>query len=93
LRHVLLPQAVRTMTPSFVNQWVSLIKDTSLAYIVGVPEFTFLANQVNSRLMVYPAQIFLFVGLVYLVLCGAFQWAVTRLLAGTFDAGGQTRSR
>jgi polar amino acid transport system permease protein len=43
--------------------------------------------------MVYPAQIFLFVGLVYLVLCGAFQWAVTRLLAGTFDAGGQTRSR
>jgi polar amino acid transport system permease protein len=93
LRHVLLPQAVRTMTPSFVNQWVSLIKDTSLAYIVGVPEFTFLANQVNSRLVVYPAQIFLFVGLVYLVLCGAFQWAVTRLLAGTFDAGGQTRSR
>jgi polar amino acid transport system permease protein len=93
LRHVLLPQAVRTMTPSFVNQWVSLIKDTSLAYIVGVPEFTFLANQVNSRLVVYPAQIFLFVGLVYLVLCGAFQWAVTRLLAGTFDAGRQTRSR
>jgi polar amino acid transport system permease protein len=43
--------------------------------------------------MVYPAQIFLFVGLVYLVLCGAFQWAVTRLLAATFDAGRQTRSR
>ncbi|MDE1180875.1 amino acid ABC transporter permease [Paraburkholderia sp.] len=80
LRHVLLPQAIRIMTPSFVNQWVSLIKDTSLAYIVGVPEFTFLANQVNSRLMVYPAQIFIFVGLVYLILCCAFQWAATWLL-------------
>lgn len=85
LRYVLLPQAARMMTPSFVNQWVSLIKDTSLAYIVGVPEFTFLANQINNRLMVYPAQIFVFVGLVYLVLCCAFQWGVTRLLARAFD--------
>jgi len=49
--HVLLPQAIRIMAPSFINQWVSLVKDTSLAYIVGVPELAFLANQVNSRLM------------------------------------------
>lgn len=80
LRHVLLPQAVRMMGPSFLNQWVSLIKDTSLAYIVGVPEFTFLANQVNNRLMVYPAQIFLFVGFVYLLLCSAMQWCAARVL-------------
>jgi len=81
MREVVLPQAVRVMMPSFVNQWVSLIKDTSLAYIVGVPEFTFLANQLNNRLMVYPAQIFLFVGLVYLLLCGALQWLANALLA------------
>ncbi|MGN6649892.1 amino acid ABC transporter permease [Trinickia sp.] len=80
LRDIMLPQAIRIMTPSFVNQWVSLTKDTSLAYIVGVPEFTFLANQVNNRLMVYPAQIFLFVGFVYLLLCSALQWAATRLM-------------
>ncbi|WP_321877253.1 amino acid ABC transporter permease [Paraburkholderia bannensis] len=80
LREVVLPQAIRVMAPSFINQWVSLIKDTSLAYIVGVPEFTFLANQLNNRLMVYPAQIFLFVGLVYLLLCGALQWLAGFLL-------------
>jgi polar amino acid transport system permease protein len=80
LRAVILPQAVRVMMPSFVNQCVSLIKDTSLAYIVGVPEFTFLANQLNNRLMVYPAQIFLFVGCVYLLLCGAIQWCAGALL-------------
>jgi polar amino acid transport system permease protein len=85
LREVILPQAVRVMMPSFVNQWVSLIKDTSLAYIVGVPEFTFLANQLNNRLMVYPAQIFLFVGFVYLLLCGALQWTANTLLRN--DAG------
>ena len=81
IREVILPQAVRVMMPSFVNQWVALIKDTSLAYIVGVPEFTFLANQLNNRLLVYPAQIFLFVGLVYLLLCGALQWSANALLA------------
>jgi polar amino acid transport system permease protein len=82
LRHVLLPQAIRIMAPSFINQWVSLVKDTSLAYIVGVPELAFLANQVNSRLMVYPVQIFLFVGLLYLVLCTSLDAVASRLLSG-----------
>lgn len=36
--YVVLPQGLRNMVPSFVNQFVSLIKDTSLAYIVGVSE-------------------------------------------------------
>jgi polar amino acid transport system permease protein len=79
---VLLPQAIRIMAPSFINQWVSLVKDTSLAYIVGVPELAFLANQVNSRLMIYPVQIFLFVGLIYLILCTSLDALATRLLLG-----------
>ncbi|MGF6288585.1 amino acid ABC transporter permease [Paraburkholderia youngii] len=87
LRYVQLPQAIRIMMPSFVNQWVTLIKDTSLAYIVGVPEFTFLANQVNNRLMVYPVQIFLFVGVVYLLLCSTLQYVATWLLKRRFRSG------
>lgn len=82
LRHVQLPQAMRIMAPSFVNQWVSLIKDTSLAYIVGVPELAYLANQVNSRLMVYPVQIFAFVGLIYLVFCTVLDLVASRWLIG-----------
>jgi polar amino acid transport system permease protein len=31
--------------------------------------------------MVYPAQIFLFVGFVYLMLCGGLQWLAHMLLA------------
>jgi polar amino acid transport system permease protein len=71
LRYIVLPQALRIMAPSFVNQWVSLVKDTSLAYIVGVGELSFVATQVSNRLMIYPAQIFLFTGFIYLVLCTA----------------------
>lgn len=69
LRHVVLPQALRMMLPSFVNQWVTLIKDSSLAYIVGVNELSFVAAQVNARTMIYPAGIFMVVGAIYWVLC------------------------
>ena len=67
------------MLPSFVNQWVTLIKDSSLAHIVGVGELSFLSAQVNARLMVHPAEVFLLVGGIYWLLCSALNllaWAV-----------------
>lgn len=73
LRHIILPQALQIMLPSFVNQWVTLVKDSSLAYIVGVGELSFVAAQVNSRLMVHPAEVFLFVGVLYFLLCSALE--------------------
>lgn len=69
--YVILPQGLRNMIPSFVNQFVSLIKDTSLAFIVGVSELTHVANQVNNRSLIHPTEIFLFVALVYFVICYA----------------------
>ncbi|MEH3062778.1 MAG: amino acid ABC transporter permease [Methylobacterium radiotolerans] len=79
LRFVVLPQALRAMAPSFVNQWTTLIKDTSLAYVIGVPELAFVAAQVNNRAMVYPAEIFLFVGAVYGILCAGLDGLAARL--------------
>jgi polar amino acid transport system permease protein len=70
--YVVLPQGLRNMVPSFVNQFVSLIKDTSLAYIVGVSELTHVATQVNNRSMIYPTEIFLFVAVVYFIICYFF---------------------
>ena len=69
LRFVLLPQALRNLLPSYVGLLVSLIKDTSLAFIINVPELTTVAGQVNSREQVYPVEIFLFLTLIYFVLC------------------------
>lgn len=76
---VVLPQAMRTMAPSFVNQWTSLIKDTSLAYVIGVPELSFVATQVNNRAMVHPTEVFLFVGVVYWCLCAGLDRLATHL--------------
>lgn len=80
---VILPQALRNMIPSFVNQFVSMIKDTSLAFIVGVDELTHVATQVNNRTLTSPTEIFLFTGAVYFVICYAFttlsRWLERRL--------------
>jgi polar amino acid transport system permease protein len=70
--YIVLPQALRNMIPSFVNQFVSMIKDTSLAFIVGVDELTHVATQVNNRSMIFPTEIFLFIALIYFILCYAF---------------------
>jgi polar amino acid transport system permease protein len=77
--YIVLPQGLRNMIPSFVNQFVSLIKDTSLAFIVGVSELTHVATQVNNRTMAYPTEIFIFIALVYFILCYAFTSVSRRL--------------
>ncbi|MFH1034607.1 MAG: amino acid ABC transporter permease [Pseudomonadota bacterium] len=76
---VVLPQALRNMVPSLVNQLVSLIKDTSLAFIVGVSELTHVATQVNNRTMVFPTEIFIFVALLYFLVCEVLTWLSRRL--------------
>ena len=79
--YIVLPQGLRNMIPSFVNQFVSLIKDTSLAFIVGVSELTHVATQINNRTMAFPTEIFVFIALVYFILCFAFT-SLSRWLEG-----------
>jgi len=69
LLFVLLPQAWPNLLPSYLGLLISLVKDTSLAFIVNVPELTTVAGQVNNRVQIYPAEIFLLVGLMYYLLC------------------------
>ncbi|MEI8292476.1 MAG: amino acid ABC transporter permease [bacterium] len=47
-RFVIFPQVLRQVLPPVAGQFSSLIKDSSLLYIIGIPELTFAANQVNS---------------------------------------------
>ncbi|ALK09795.1 amino acid ABC transporter permease [Blastochloris viridis] len=79
LRFILVPQALRNLVPSYVGLLVSLIKDTSLAFIINVPELTTVAGQVNSREQVYPVEIFLFLTLVYFVLCEGLSLSASAL--------------
>jgi len=79
--YIVLPQGLRNMIPSFVNQFVSLIKDTSLAFIVGVSELTHVATQINNRTMAFPTEIFVFIAIIYFIICFAFT-SLSRWLEG-----------
>ena len=69
MKLVILPQALRNMIPSFVNQFVSLTKDTSLAYVIGVTELTRAAVQVNNRTLSAPMEIYFTILVMYFVIC------------------------
>lgn len=74
LINILLPQAWPNLLPSYLGLFIALVKDTSLAFIVNVPELTTVAGQVNNRVQIYPAEIFLFVGLMYYLLCASLAY-------------------
>lgn len=90
MRLVVLPQALRHMLPSLVNQFVSTIKETSLGYIIGLAEVSFIATQINTLVFVLPTQIYLTLGLTYFILCFGLSrlafWLERRLSVRAFTA-------
>ena len=72
---VILPQALFNTLPSMLNQFVSIIKETSLGYVINVQELTFAASQVNGQVLIFPFQIFLILAVGYFLVC----YALTRL--------------
>ncbi|HMC15380.1 MAG TPA: amino acid ABC transporter permease [Albitalea sp.] len=73
MRLVILPQALFNMLPSMLSQFVSTIKETTLGYVINVPELTFAANQINNQLLTKPFQVFFILAVIYFVVC----WTLT----------------
>lgn len=44
MQNVILPQAIRTMVPSIINQFIISLKDTSILSVIGFPELTKAGN-------------------------------------------------
>ncbi len=68
MRYFIIPQALRNMLPSLITQGVVVFQDTSLAYVIGLREFLRSANVVDAREM-RSVELYLFVGLVYFIVC------------------------
>jgi len=69
LRLVVLPQTLRNGLPSIVSQLVSTIKATSLGYIIGLSEVSFIATQVNTLVFTQAVEVYLILALTYFLLC------------------------
>ncbi|MDB5792772.1 MAG: Amino acid transporter permease [Massilia sp.] len=69
LRLVILPQALRHVSPSLVSQLVATIKATSLGYIIGLSEVSFIATQVNTLVFTKAVEVYIVLALTYFILC------------------------
>ena len=78
MRRVVLPQAIRMMIPSIINQFIITLKDTSILSVIGFPELVNTAkNVVASTFMSF--QTWAIVGLMYLIVILLLQWAAKAL--------------
>jgi len=65
--YVVFPQAIRQIIPPLTGQFASIIKDSSLLSVIGLAEFTYTAQQVNSATY-STLESFLPLGIGYLIL-------------------------
>lgn len=66
---VILPQALYNSIPGILNQFTSMIKETSLGYVLAVEELTYAANKVNNFILVKPFAVFALLALTYFAVC------------------------
>jgi len=66
-QYIVLPQAIRVILPALGNEFITLIKDSSLAYLIGVRELYKEGSQIRSY--TYDAlTVYFALGVIYLIL-------------------------
>ena len=77
--HVVLPQALHKMIPALLSQFVSLVKDTSLATIIVLPELLFHAQIIYSQNSTYLIPMYLIISVMYFIVCFSLSMAASHL--------------
>lgn len=67
--HVVMPQALHNMIPALLSQFVSLVKDTSLATIIVLPELLYHAQIIYSQNTTYLIPMYVIIAVMYFIVC------------------------
>ena len=67
MRHIILPQAVKNILPALCNEFITLIKETSVGAYVGIVELTKASDIIASRTYDYFFPLVI-IAIIYLVL-------------------------
>lgn len=73
MRRVILPQGIRIMVPSFINQFIITLKDTSILSVLGLLELTQTGKIIIARNM-EGFKIWSMVALIYLIIITLLTW-------------------
>lgn len=64
---VILPQAFFNMIPAITGRYVTVVKNTSLAFLIGLSDLTEIGKEINDRLMTAPIELYLTLLLTYFI--------------------------
>lgn len=78
MRRIVLPQAFRIVTPAIGNEFIAMIKDSSLVSVVGLQETLWRARKVGTSSQ-EPIQAFILAAVMYWVLSIVFSFLQERL--------------
>lgn len=67
MKKIILPQAFKMMLPSFINQFVITLKDTSILSVIGLVELTQTGRIIIARTY-QSGSMWLIVGFIYVVI-------------------------
>jgi polar amino acid transport system permease protein len=67
MHHVILPQAIKRMTPPFVNQSIIQLKNTSLLYVVAIPDLMYTGSIIVSDTF-RPLEVYTVVAIAYFII-------------------------
>ncbi|WP_409299729.1 amino acid ABC transporter permease [Peribacillus sp. SCS-155] len=81
LRYVIMPQALRRMIPPIVSQFISLLKDTSLAVVIALPELMHNTQIIYAQKESYVYPAFIIAALMYFIVNYALSILARRLEA------------
>lgn len=92
IRHIILPQALRLSLPPWSNEYSSVVKDTSLAYAVGVIELVREGRYIIVRTF-EPMIIYITIAVIYFILTYAGNRSLGYLEEKLKIPGFETKSR
>lgn len=78
IRHVIIPQAFRFAIPAWSNEAISMIKMSSIVYLITVPEMMNVAKELVSRYY-NPFEAYITAGVIYMIVIGILSWLLTKL--------------
>lgn len=78
MRYIVIPQAFKTVLPALANEFIVLLKETSVAGYIAMKDLTYAANTIAGTSYVYFYPLFA-AALIYLIMVMFFTWLVGKL--------------
>jgi polar amino acid transport system permease protein len=64
---IVLPQAFFNMLPALTGRYIVSLKNTSLAFLIGLADLTEIGKQIGARLMTAPIEVYITLLMIYFV--------------------------